>query len=168
MRFLGSRSARAAVVLVAMAGVFVLAPTSVDAAPKEKPAPNELVSEAPASVQGDCSPIVGCSQIQNESGSYVIIRPNWTTCGGTTGSTGGIGCTSGTSTYLWAGQDTPTDQDWDTFRVDPGWCYKVKFYLPFKSWTVKYNRSGLGETWVKVEDWATAVIQAQQYGSCPA
>ncbi|HET9141002.1 hypothetical protein [Actinophytocola sp.] len=44
----------------------------------------------------------------------------------------------------------------------------MKFFLPFESWTTKYNRAGQGEIWVKVEDWATAVIQAQQYGSCPA
>ena len=149
----------AAIVLVAAAGGLVLAPTTAGAAPN--------AAAVPLSVQGNCSPVVGCSQIHNDSQTYIIIRPNWT-CSGTTGSTGGIGCTSGTSTYLWAGQHTPTDQDWDTFRVDPGWCYKVKFYLPFKSWRVWYNRSGLGEIWVKVEDWATAVIEAQAYGSCPA
>jgi hypothetical protein len=166
VKFIASRIARAAVVLVAAAGALVLASTAAGAAPK--PAPPEQVADAPVSVQGDCSPVVGCSQIHNDSSTYIIIRPNWTCSSGTTGSTAGIGCTSGTSTYLYAGQHTPTDQDWDTFRVDPGWCYKVKFYLPFKSWTVKYNRTGLGEIWVKVEDWATAVIQAQQYGSCPA
>lgn len=116
---------------------------------------------------GSCTPLVGCSQIHNDSHTFVIIRPTWT-CGGGTGSTGGPECTSGSSQYLYSGGRTPTNQDWDTFRVDPGWCYKVKFYLPYRSWTVKYNRVGLGEQWVKVEDWATAVIQAQQPGSCPA
>lgn len=161
MKFVLLRIARVAVVLIAVVGVLMIGPAMVSAAPKEP------VPEAPLSVQGNCSPVVGCSQVENDTSSYVIIRPNWT-CGGTTGTTGGVGCTSGSDTYLWAGQHTPTNQDWDTFRVDPGWCYKVKFYLPFESWTTKYNRSGQGEIWVKVEDWATAVIQAQQYGSCPA
>ena len=159
MKLVTLRIAMAAAVLAAATSGLVLVSPAASAAPK--------TAAVPLSVQGNCSPIVGCSQIHNDSHTFIIIRPNWT-CGGTTGSTGGIGCTSGTSTYLWAGQHTPTNQDWDTFRVDPGWCYKVKFYLPFKSWTVKYNRIGLGEIWVKVEDWATAVIQAQSVGSCPA
>ena len=118
-------------------------------------------------MRGGCSLFVGCSQIHNDSSLGVTIKPNWT-CSGTTGSSGGVGCTSGTPRYLLAGQHTDQNEDWDTFRVDPGWCYKVTFYLPFKSWTVKYNRSGQGELWVKVEDWATAVIEAQRAGSCPA
>jgi hypothetical protein len=152
-----------AIALAAVAGVVVLSPMTSDAAPAAGRA-----AEAPAAVTDDsCTPLLGCSQIQNPSPYYVAIRPNWTTCGGGTGASGPISCTSGTTTLLYSGNNTPTNQDWDTFRVDPGWCYRVKFYLPYRSWTERYNRVGLGETWVKVEDWATAVIEDQRYGSCP-
>jgi len=37
-------------------------------------------------------------------------------------------------------------QDWDTFRVDAGWCYVVRFeeweWYGLHMWTVIYNRIG--------------------------
>ena len=52
-------------------------------------------------------------------------------------------------------------------RIDAGWCYRVQFIVPFDSWTVVFNRSGLSHLYVKIEDWGTAVVQAQRFGSCP-
>jgi hypothetical protein len=150
-----------AVALVATIGGLGPSPAGASTASTAKAA-------APVAVAADsCTPVLGCSQIHNDSHTFVIIRPNWS-CGGGTGSTGGPECTNGTSEYLFGGGGkTPSNQDWDTFRVDAGWCFRVKFYLPYRSWTVTYNRVGLGETWVKVENWATAVIQAQRAGACP-
>jgi hypothetical protein len=153
---------------VTTAGLLILSASAVEGAPSKRPALEESAPDGPVSVQVDsCSPFVGCSQIHNDSNTTVLIRPDWN-CGGSTGSTGGAACAGGSSKTLYVGDHTPTNEDWDTFRVDAGWCYKVRFYLPFTSWTSWYNRSGLDETWVKVENWATAVVVAQRAGSCPA
>lgn len=163
MRKLRLRITSMAIALAAAAGVVAVSPTAAGAAPVAERAP-----EAPAAVTADsCTPLLGCSQIHNDSPYYVVIRPNWGSCPGGTGASGPISCTSGASKTLYAGVHTPQNEDWDTFRVDAGWCYRVKFYLPYRSWTERYNRSGQGETWVKVENWATAVIEDQRYGSCP-
>lgn len=110
-----------------------------------------------------------CSKTDNESHLGVFVARDWL-CGGTTGSTGGESCVTSDPAkrrWIYTGQRTPSGQDWDSFRVDAGYCYKVRFSLPYDAWIHYYNRSGLGAIWVKVEDHAIAFVQAQRYGSCP-
>ena len=70
------------------------------------------------------------------------------------------------------GNQTPVGQDWDTFRVDAGWCYVVRFeeweWYGLHMWTVIYNRIGQSRPfWVKVENNATAYVTKQADGGCP-
>jgi hypothetical protein len=102
-----------------------------------------------------------CSEIQNRSGLGVFIARNWCDCCGA--------CPSGNE-FRWLGSpaDTPDSEDWDTFRVDAGWCYKFRMYGPdgviFKTHTI--DRRGLGAVWVKVLDVQTARVTFQSSSSC--
>lgn len=111
-----------------------------------------------------------CSSIINHSTLGVYIAQDW--CwSGTTGSsrTEDPYCSSSSERkWLNPGAGTAMGEDWDTFRVDAGYCYKVQFNLPYDTWTQYYNQSGTStHRWVKVEDHANAYIKAQKYGSCP-
>lgn len=89
-------------------------------------------------------------------------------CGGTTGTRGGENCVASTPRqWIYYGQRSPSWEDWDSFRVDAGYCYKVTFTLPYDQWTEYINRSGTTAVWVKVEDHGMAFVYAQRYGSCP-
>lgn len=128
-----------------------------------------IVTPAPAAEAGSSCIEPLCSTIENRSTLGVYIGRDWTCSGGTTGTARGESCVS-TSNRRWLpqGSTTPAWQDWDSFRVDAGYCYRVHFILPYDSWTQNDNRSGMTTpVWVKVEDHAIARIQAQQYGSCP-
>ncbi|MED7827255.1 hypothetical protein [Streptomyces chiangmaiensis] len=116
-----------------------------------------------------------CSHTSNDSNLSVYIAKNWCWSTGTTGSatTSDPYCSS-SSERMWIspGQDSPSGQDWDTFRVDAGWCYSVKFteaeWYGLHEWWVTYNRVGQSTPfWVKVENNAIASVRAQRYGSCP-
>jgi len=69
--------------------------------------------------------------------------------------------------WISPGGGTPWNQDWDAFRVDAGYCYRVDFSQPFYAWSTTYNRSNNSAVWVKVEDDTVATVMAQRYGSCP-
>jgi hypothetical protein len=110
-----------------------------------------------------------CSKTTNNSQYSVLTYRHWTCDWGSTGSSSD-GCTDldpEKSKWLAPGEYSPVLQDWDVLRVDAGWCYKVQFIVPGKVWTLYFNRSGLGHRYVKIEDWGTAVVKAQRYGSCP-
>jgi hypothetical protein len=141
------RGIAAAIGLVAVAVFLVPAPTA-DASPS-------------------CG-LLGCSTTANQSRTAVLAVRDWTCSYGTTGYAS-PGCVSLSNTrWLSSGQWTPAGQDWDAFRVDAGWCYKVELFLPYKDWTMYYDRSGMSTPiYVKVEDHGIAFVHDQKYGSCP-
>jgi hypothetical protein len=112
---------------------------------------------------------VGCSTTVNHSSLGVLAVRDWTCSSGTTG-TASTGCVSLSHTKWISGNGgtTPSGEDWDAFRVDAGYCYKVWFRLPYKNWTMTYNRSGMTTpVYVKVENHGQAYVLDQRYGSCP-
>ncbi len=124
----------------------------------------------PASAGTSCS-WVGCSTTVNDSAFSATAYRNWCWGGNSTGdSTENFPyCNTDGGLYLSAyGGHTPRDQDWDTFRVDAGWCYRVFFnrlWLP--SFTRTYDRRGRSALYVKVGDDAIAHIKAQSTSTCP-
>jgi len=115
-----------------------------------------------------------CSETVNESPYSVYVAKNW--CwSGTTGSTTTLDpyCSSSSQRkWITSGNQTPPGEDWDTFRVDAGWCYKVRFeeweWYGLHVWTVPYNRVGQSSPfWVKVENNATAYVTQQAFDRCP-
>lgn len=62
--------------------------------------------------------------------------------------------------------------DWDTFRVDAGWCYKVTWYtlnqnlqyIPY--WWSTYDQVGKGDLWKKVSNNELAKITSQSSSHC--
>ncbi|MDH2425509.1 hypothetical protein [Sphaerisporangium sp. TRM90804] len=128
-----------------------------------------VVLPAPASHAGpSCTAGIYCSQTRNQSTLGVLAIRNWTCSSGTTG-TASTGCVSlGVTEWINPGYRTNDGEDWDAFRVDAGYCYKVRFTVPGKDWTVNFNRSGMSTpVYVKVENYGTAFVRAQKYGSCP-
>jgi hypothetical protein len=98
----------------------------------------------------------------------VLAIRDWTCSSGTTG-TASTGCVHITpQDWLSPGGRTKSGEDWDAFQVDAGYCYKVELHVPGKTWTVNNNRSGqTTPVYVKVENWGTATVKGQKYGSCP-
>ncbi|MFD4231367.1 hypothetical protein [Streptomyces sp. NPDC058545] len=130
---------------------------------------------APAQAGGSCTG--GCSETINESHVGAIAFRNWCRSGDLTGaetSTQPTCTVEGVpqSTKLlaaWTGR-TPVGEDWDGFRVDAGWCYRVFFHsYIWGDWWHNYNQSNkTTHSWVKVSNDATAYINQQKQGSCPA
>ena len=163
-----------AVSLLLSAGVF--GGTSASARPISVPAATIATSGVESSQvvtpdSASCS--FGCSQTVNQSGISMTAFRNWCAGGITSSSTTTRPtCSSDNvpqSFIILSGSGrTPDGQDWDGFQVDAGWCYKVFFssylYGPIQAW---YNRSNLGNLYVKVGNDATAYVQAQRFGSCP-
>ncbi len=74
---------------------------------------------------------------------------------------------TGTSTTTEPTCSSPWDQDWDAFRVDAGWCYKVSFDIPEPiNDDETYDRRGKSALYVKVGDEANAHIVRQSSSSC--
>jgi hypothetical protein len=125
---------------------------------------------APAAQAGtSCTLGIFCSTTYNRSTLGVLAVRDWNCSTGTTG-TASTGCVNLNAPTRWIdpGKDTPHAEDWDAFRVDAGYCYRVRLRMPQKSWTETYNRSGLSTpVYVKVENVGLAVVEAQRYGSCP-
>ncbi|MDX3517826.1 hypothetical protein [Streptomyces scabiei] len=115
-----------------------------------------------------CTPVLGCSETYNYSGSLVLAVRDWTCKSGTTGSSN-TGCVSlGNTRWLSNGYRTPSGQDWDAFKVDAGWCVLVEFQIPAKKWHVTYDRRGRSTpVYVKVENFGTAYVRGQSTTSCP-
>ncbi|MEU8634102.1 hypothetical protein AB0C38_18150 [Amycolatopsis sp. NPDC048633] len=149
---------------VAAVATTVIAP----AAAADRPAVAAAAITPPAATAGQPTVQACCSYIANQSSLPVAVYKHWTCDHGTTG-TAATGCANpaGTSRWLSEGSNTPVYEDWDVLRIDAGWCYRVRLTVPFNTWTVTYNRIGLGHTYVKVEDWGTATVLAQATGGCP-
>ena len=173
-----TRRGRAVLAVTAMvAGMVGLAAVPAQAAPvgpgtdPAKVAPvGTPAPVGPVPQGGSCSVLVFCSQTQNNSSLGVLTARDWLSCGGGTGATGGENCVTQDQNrrkWIYTGGYTPLFQDWDSFRVDAGYCYRVTFVQPHYQWNSTYNRSGLGAVWVKVGDTSLAVVTAQRYGSCP-
>lgn len=114
-----------------------------------------------------CSAWSGCSHVENADALTITARRNWTCSTGTTG-TASTTCVSGASLTLYSGGQTPTNEDWDVVQVDGGWCYKIRFINWYgKDWTVRYDRRGTSNTYVKVENGSRAIVQDQSTSSCP-
>lgn len=106
------------------------------------------------------------SRIFNRTNLSVVTRKDWTCSSGTTGSSS-TGCVGGATKTLYGwGDDTGFSEDWDVVQVDAGWCYSIKFVLPYKEWTLTFNRAGLSNLYVKVEDHGDAYVMSQKYGGC--
>jgi hypothetical protein len=164
----GMRGVRAVLAVLAMvAGTVALVAPTAQASPVTEPATVAAPVTGPVTQGGSCTVLVICSQTQNTSTLVVSTARNWV-CGGGTGATGGYGCVSGPFLTIGSGTGhTPYFEDWDSFRVDAGYCYRVTFVQPHYQWNSTYNRVGAGAVWVKVGDTTTAVVTAQRYGSCP-
>lgn len=133
-----------------------------------------LAAAPSAHADASCT-VLGCSRTVDETPGPVYVARNW--CGG-----GGNGdwtdstpkCSSKAGSkkvpqkfkWIYSGQGTPKNQDWDTFRVDAGWCYKVEFTSFYHRYYRWYNRSHKDRVWVKVSDQYTARVQHQNYGTC--
>lgn len=130
-----------------------------------------LGSVSTAQAGGSCT-VTGCSEFTNGSHLGVLAVQNWTCSTGTT-ATASTGCVSLSSTkWVYPTERTPSGQDWDAFRVDAGYCYKVEFLNEFplltKRWTMTYDRSNSSTpVYVKIENPSQAYIIAQKAGSCP-
>ncbi|MGW3511874.1 hypothetical protein [Streptomyces sp. NPDC000994] len=131
-----------------------------------------LLGPVQTAAAGESCTLGMCSETVNQSSTWIVAYKNWTTCSGSTGSTGGANCvqtndnTKIKTIQPWS--QTPAGQDWDAFRVDAGYCFKVRFVTVLGDQrTTNYNRSGLSAVYVKVANDATAYVLAQKYGSCP-
>lgn len=110
----------------------------------------------PAQAGGSCT--LGCSETHNVSSLGVLAGRNWN--GQSTG--------SGQTMWLYNGDKTPQKQDWDAFRVDAGYCYKVRWYFyGIAQDNSTYNQVGKGALWVQVHNYETAEVRSQAYGHCP-
>ncbi|MFI6284682.1 hypothetical protein ACIBCM_07995 [Streptomyces sp. NPDC051018] len=132
-----------------------------------------VLGPAPAAYAGDCTGPF-CSATANDTAQPVLTARNWCQGGTTTGDTTTTTpvCTSGGSAqeqrWISGGHSTPSGEDWDTFRVDAGWCYTVYFdgFLWGTDFTRTYNRAGASAVWVKVANDYTAHVQKQSSGGC--
>ncbi|WP_093588749.1 hypothetical protein [Lentzea waywayandensis] len=149
---------------VAVVAMTVIAP----AAAADRPAAAAAVITPPTVTAGQPTVQGCCSYVANASTLPIAAYKHWTCNHGTTG-TADTRCANpgGTSRWVHEGGNTPVYEDWDVLRIDAGWCYRVRLTVPFNTWTVTYNRIGLGHTYVKVEDWGTATVLAQATGRCP-
>jgi hypothetical protein len=128
-----------------------------------------LGSFAPAAhASGSCVLGIYCSTTVNLTSLGVLAVKNWT-CGGYSNGDSSTGCVDlGTTRVLWQGDATPAGQDWDAFRVDAGWCYRVSFDAGLTTYTRVYDRRGMSSpVYVKVSDDAEANIVGQSASSCP-
>lgn len=133
-----------------------------------------LLPAAPAQAGSGC--VLGeCSTTFNQSSASVWVAKDWCWNEGTTGSskTDDPYCSDSTERRWIAAYTgrTPSGQDWDTFRVDAGFCYQVHFleheFWGSEAWDVTYNQVNKGHLWVKVETNAIAFVRSQAYGRCP-
>ncbi|MFB7327024.1 hypothetical protein [Streptomyces sp. NPDC056190] len=143
-----SGAARLAAAVTATAGFAVLAPV-------------------PQAYAGGCT--VGlCSTTWNYSKLGVLAVETWN-CPGTTGTAStDPKCVKGKTRWVNPGLSTPTNEDWDAFRVDAGYCYLVELHAPAKKWHMTYDRRNSSTpAYVKVENYGTAYVRGQSTTSCP-
>lgn len=81
-------------------------------------------------------------------------------------------CAGSPLLWIYQGQRTPVGEDWDTLRVDAGWCYKVRLdtYYPYPPWKYTglytFDRRGKSHWWFKFTDNQTATVYFQSTSSC--
>ncbi|MFF0448888.1 hypothetical protein ACFYT4_21180 [Streptomyces sp. NPDC004609] len=132
-----------------------------------------VLGPAPAAYAGGCTGSL-CSGTANDTAQPVLVARNWCVGGTSTGDTTTTTpvCSSGgvAQEQRWIGGShrTPQSEDWDTFRVDAGWCYTVEFdgYFWWTDFTRTYNRTSASAVWVKVSNDYTAHIKKQDHGRC--
>lgn len=134
-----------------------------------------LFGPAPVAQAGASCSILGCSGTQNDSQYSITVYRHW--CGGgnnADGTTTKPTCKSDGVAQQEAtrapGTGTSPNVDWDVFRVDAGWCYKVRFKSPYHTdFDHTYNMSATTSValYVKVSDDWRAHVMSQKYGSCP-
>lgn len=119
-----------------------------------------------------CS-IAGCSVTQNNTGAEVYVVRDWCNHSGTDNEhwfseTPPCGAPSVTHPAQWiAGHSSSPSGDWDVFRVDAGWCYKVHWDVTLApDHDTTYNRSNAGSEFVRVHDNERAIITFQRFGTC--
>jgi len=134
-----------------------------------------VVGSAPAAQAGTGCTLTLCSTTVNDSAYGATAYYNWCRAGDSTGdsTTTEPKCKSDgeaqkTRNLTPRGGHTPYSEDWDAFRVDAGWCYKVRFIRTGQpEFTRTYDRRGTTALWVKVSDNADAHILDQGTASCP-
>ncbi|MGW3111638.1 hypothetical protein [Streptomyces sp. NPDC001091] len=133
-----------------------------------------LGSATAANAGASCS-IAGCSSSVNDTALGATALKNWCRGGDSTGAWTATQPTcksdnvSQTTYYLSSGGGhTPYQEDWDTLRIDAGYCYKVKFIVDLGSdFTRTYDRRGTSAAYVKAADNADAHVVGQSSSSCP-
>lgn len=131
-----------------------------------------LFAAAPASAGAKCG-TTGCSSTYNDSSTWVTAYFNWCMGLGTGDyTTQEPTCSSDNvaqrTDVIYPGEHTVLNQDWDAFKVDAGWCYRVDFKLgPLTDFTHTYDQRGGPSVYVKVGDPYDAHIKAQSSTSCP-
>lgn len=137
--------ARFALVVSALVAGAIIAPSSANAGPS-------------------CSyPI--CSTTWNASAYGAVAARDW--CNDNNGP-----CSGTPTEWLSPNESTRGRGDWDAFRVDGGWCYKVTWYtlnqnlqyVPY--WWSTYDQVGKGYLWKKVRDNEMAKITSQSSSHC--
>jgi hypothetical protein len=120
-----------------------------------------------------CTPIIGCSVTQNNTGAAVYVARDWCNHSGTDNQhwfseTPPCGPPSVTHPAQWIpGHSSSPSGDWDVFRVDAGWCYKVHWDVTASpDHDTTYNRSNAGSEFVRVENNERAIITFQRFGTC--
>jgi hypothetical protein len=127
----------------------------------------------PATTAGQCN--FGCSETDNTSQFPVLIGRNWCWSESWEEAPGDAlrNCTSGGviqgSMWIPGGNGgSPDGQDWDTFRVDGGWCYTGSMLSWPGPWQTpfRYDRRGANGLWVRVHNNELAIVTGQTSGNC--
>jgi hypothetical protein len=161
----------AAVTVAVTALALIATAPAASAGPGKPTAPTApAASSPPATTSGQC--FFGCSETVNDSQTSVYTGRNW--CGGGETRAGDTfpSCTSDgvppSFVWVYAGDRTPRGQDWDSFRVDGGWCYQVtvlSYPGPDIGYRV-YDRRGTNGLWVRVHNNQTAYVTNQSTSGC--
>lgn len=122
---------------------------------------------APSSASSSCT-YPACSSIANRSGLGVYVARDW--CGTLEQLTQNSPPCGAANTDHWLadGAGTPSHEDWDTFRVDAGWCYQIRTWhkIGYNTYAT-INRIGQSTAvWVRVHNDQIAFITSQGSSSC--
>lgn len=115
------------------------------------------LGSAPSAYAGSACDWSGCSETINQSAYSVHVARDW--CSGNNGP-----CAGSPTSWIAPGSRTPVNQDWDAFRVDAGWCYRVNWNPGVGD--LRYDQRGKGHRWIKVLNPEEAVIEFQSTTSC--
>lgn len=131
-----------------------------------------LLGAAPTANAGEACD-GGCSQTYNDSTSTVKVARNW--CWGywdgwqKSGDDAVRQCNSDAKyDVLYPSTRTPGNVDWDTLRVDGGYCYQLYYYNDWTGAKSYYtiDRAGKDGLWLKVANNESVHVTFQKYGHC--